>query len=119
VRSRSSFSTPASFFIARDRAEENALMEGRPGGGADDVIASEHGFEVRCAIHAFDRVAHALESKGIKADSAEIAYIPNTTVAVADLTVAATLVKLHDALEEIDDVQQVFSNEETESRSRR
>ena len=82
--------------------------------GADDVIASEHGYEVRCAIHAFDRVAHALESKGIKADSAEIAYIPNTTVAVADLTVAATLVKLHDALEEIDDVQQVFSNEETE-----
>jgi transcriptional/translational regulatory protein YebC/TACO1 len=82
--------------------------------GADDVIASEYGFEVRCAIQAFDRVAHALESKGIKTDSAEIAYIPTTTAPVADPVVAATLVKLHDSLEELDDVQLVFSNEETE-----
>jgi YebC/PmpR family DNA-binding regulatory protein len=102
------------FLIARERAEENALMELALEAGADDVIASEHGYEVRCAIHAFDRVAHALEGKGIRPDSAEIAYIPTTTVAVADPTVAATLTKLHDALEELDDVQQVFSNEEAE-----
>lgn len=102
------------FLIARERTNENALMELALEAGADDVIASEHGYEVRCAISAFDRVAHALERQGIKADSAEIAYIPTTTVPVTDPTVAATLVKLHDALEEIDDVQQVFSNEETE-----
>jgi YebC/PmpR family DNA-binding regulatory protein len=102
------------FLIARDKAEENALMELALEAGADDVIASEHGFEVRCAISAFDRVAHALESRGIRTDSAEIAYIPTTTAPVADPAVAAALVKLHDALEELDDVQQVFSNEETE-----
>ncbi len=102
------------FLIARDKADENALMELALEAGADDVIASEHGFEVRCAIGAFDRVAHALESRGIRTDSAEIAYIPTTTVPVADPAVAAALVKLHDALEELDDVQLVFSNEETE-----
>ena len=102
------------FLVARDRADENALMELALEAGADDVIASEHGFEVRCAINAFDRVAHALESKGIKTDSAEIAYIPTSTAPVSDPVVTATLVKLHDALEELDDVQQVFSNEETE-----
>lgn len=102
------------FLIARDKADENTLMELALEAGAEDVLASEHGFEVRCAIGGFDRVAHALESRGIRTDSAEIAYIPTTLVPVADPTVAAALLKLHDALEEIDDVQQVFSNEETE-----
>jgi transcriptional/translational regulatory protein YebC/TACO1 len=81
--------------------------------GADDVITSDQGFEVRCDLHLFDKVSHALERKGIKPDSAEIAYIPVTTVPVKDAHHAATLEKLHDALEEFDDVQQVFSNEES------
>jgi transcriptional/translational regulatory protein YebC/TACO1 len=80
--------------------------------GADDVIASEQGFEVRCSVHAFDKVAQALEQKGIKTDSAEIAYIPTTTVPVTDAHTAQSLVKLQNALEELDDVQTIFSNEE-------
>ena len=52
------------------------------------------------------------ERKGIKADSAEIAYIPVNTVPVKDAAHADALERLHDALDEIDDVQQVFSNEE-------
>ena len=78
----------------------------------DDVIVSDQGFEVRCNIHAFDKVSHALEQKGLKPDSAEIAYIPITTVPVSDPRLAQSLVKLHDALDEMDDVQAVFSNEE-------
>jgi YebC/PmpR family DNA-binding regulatory protein len=102
------------FLIARDKANEDALMELALEAGADDVIASEQGFEIRCNIHAFDRVAQALEQKGIKADSAEIAYIPTTTVPISDRNVAATIEKLHEALDENDDVQVVFSNEELE-----
>lgn len=49
---------------------------------------------------------------GLKPDSAEIAYIPINTVPVAGLATARTLVKLHDALEESEDVSAVFSNEE-------
>ena len=100
------------FLIARDKIGEDALMEIVLEAGGDDVIASEQGFEVRCSIHAFDRVAQALEQKGIRADSAEIAYIPTTTVPVTDPQLAAQLAKLHEALEENDDVQVVFSNEE-------
>ncbi len=76
------------------------------------MITSAEGFELRCNIHGFDKLAHALEAKGIKAESAEIAYIPVSTVPVADVAQARSIVKLHDALEELDDVQQVFSNEE-------
>jgi YebC/PmpR family DNA-binding regulatory protein len=100
------------FLIARDQATEEALLELALAVGADDVLTTEEGYEVRCDVHAFDRVTHALEEKGIKPESAEIAHIPTSTVPVADLAAAQTLVKLHDALEELDDVQQVFSNEE-------
>lgn len=100
------------FLIARDRIAEDALMEIALEAGADDVMASEQGFEVRCDVHAFDKVAQALEQKGIKPDSAEIAYIPITTVPVTERPVALAIEKLHETLEENDDVQVVFSNEE-------
>jgi YebC/PmpR family DNA-binding regulatory protein len=100
------------FLVAKERTTEDALMEIALEAGGDDVITSEQGFEIRCAVHAFDRVAQALEQKGIKTDSAEIAYIPTTTVPVADLNIAKSVVKLQNALEELDDVQTVFSNEE-------
>lgn len=100
------------FLIAKGQTTEDALMELALEAGADDVLASAEGFEVRCNIHAFDKVAHALEQKGLKPDSAEIAYIPVNTVPVTDVSVAKTLMKLHDVLDELDDVQYIFSNEE-------
>ncbi len=102
------------FLIPREQTTEDALLETALEAGADDVIASEQGFEVRCGIQNFDKVSLALEQKGLKPDSAEIAYIPTTLVPVTDLQVAQTLTKLHDALEELDDVQNVFSNEDAE-----
>ena len=100
------------FLVPRGQVAEDALLEAALEAGADDVLTSEDGFEVRCGIHAFDQVAHALEAKGVRTESSEIAYIPTSTTPVADPTVAAALVKLHDSLEELDDVQHVFSNEE-------
>ncbi len=106
------FQHAGQFLIASGTIAEDALMEIALEAGADDVLTSEQGFEVRCNVHAFDKVSHALEHKGIKPDSAEIAYIPTTTVPVTDQAVAALIEKLHDVLEESDDVQAVFSNEE-------
>jgi len=88
------------------------LMEIALEAGADDVVTTDEGYELRCDVHAFDKVSHALDTAGIKAESAEIAYIPKVTVPVTDVGLAKTLVKLHDALDEQDDVQAVFSNEE-------
>ena len=100
------------FLVAREVANEDALLEIALEAGADDVITSDQGFEIRCSVHAFDKVALALEQKGIKPENAEIAYIPTNTVPVAEVNVAKSLMKLHDALEELDDVQTIFSNEE-------
>jgi YebC/PmpR family DNA-binding regulatory protein len=100
------------FLLTRERTTEEKLIEVALEAGADDVITTSHGYEVRCNIHAFDQVAHALEKAGLKTDSAEIAYIPISTVPVTDVVLARTLVKLHEVLEASDDVQAVFSNEE-------
>lgn len=100
------------FLIAKDKTTEDKLMEVALDAGADDVLSTDDGFEVRCNVHAFDKIAHALENAGIKADASEIAYIPTNTVPVTDVHVAQTLAKLHEALDELDDVQNVFSNEE-------
>jgi YebC/PmpR family DNA-binding regulatory protein len=102
------------FLIPKEQTTEEALLEIALEAGADDVIASEQGYEVRCNIHAFDKVSQALEKKGLKPENAEIAYIPTTTVPVNDARLAQSLIKLHDALDEIDDVQAVFSNEEVD-----
>ena len=100
------------FLVAREKTTEDRLTEIALDAGADDVVTTEHGFELRCDIHAFDHVAHALEAAGIKPDSAEVAYIPTTTVPVTDPAVARAIVELQDNLDENDDVQAVFSNEE-------
>jgi YebC/PmpR family DNA-binding regulatory protein len=100
------------FLVSRAVTSEDRLMEVGLEAGADDVIATDEGFEVRCAIPDFDRLLQALTAAGIKAESAEIAYIPTTTIPVADPDAARTLLKLQEALEELDDVQHVFSNEE-------
>ncbi len=100
------------FLVAKAAATEDALMEIALESGADDVITTDDGYEVRCRIHDFDRVSHALEKKGIRTESAEIAHIPTSTVPVASVEAARTLAKLHEALDELDDVQLVFSNEE-------
>ncbi|MEO6004256.1 MAG: YebC/PmpR family DNA-binding transcriptional regulator [Opitutus sp.] len=104
------------FLIAKEYSTEEALLEIALEAGADDVITSEQGYEIRCNVHQFDKVAQALEQHRLKPESAEIAYIPTTTVPVADPQIAQSLIKLHDALDELDDVQHVFSNEEIDEK---
>ncbi len=99
------------FLVAKETTTDEKLMEIALEAGADDVITSDHGYEVRCGLSVFDKVLHALEKAAVKTESAEIAYIPTTTVPV-DAATAATLEKLHDTLDDLDDVQHVFSNEE-------
>ncbi len=98
--------------IGKGQSTEDALMEIALDAGADDVITTDLGFEIRCSIKVFDAVLHALDKKGIKPESAEIAYVPTQTVPVTTVESARSLLRLHEALEELDDVQNVFSNDE-------
>jgi len=97
-------------FLFAPGIEEDKLMEAALEAGADDVAADEEGgFEVLCDPHAFASVKEALEAAGFKAEVAEVIMKPATeTVFTGDD--AVKMQKLLDALENLDDVQEVFTN---------
>ncbi|HWR29799.1 MAG TPA: YebC/PmpR family DNA-binding transcriptional regulator [Negativicutes bacterium] len=77
--------------------------------GAEDMDSEGEQFEVTCAPEDFESLVNALEAAKIKWESAEISMIPETTIALEGAD-AAKLMRLVDALEEQDDVQNVYGN---------
>lgn len=79
--------------------------------GADDVrVEKEKGqVVVYTESGTLDRVQQALANSGLTVESAELAMIPTSTVALGEAT-AVQMLRLLDSLEELDDVQSVYSN---------
>lgn len=77
--------------------------------GADDMQAESGSFTVLTAPSAFEAVKKALDDSGIMHESASIQMVPQNTVKVTGKD-AENLVKLMDALDQHDDVQNVSSN---------
>ncbi|HEY0776331.1 MAG TPA: YebC/PmpR family DNA-binding transcriptional regulator [Gemmatirosa sp.] len=91
------------------RFEEDAVMEAALEAGAEDVAREEDLFVVTTDPVSLHAVREGLQAKGIPTTEAQIAMVPKSTVHVAG-TDAQQLVKLLDALEELDDVQKVEGN---------
>ncbi|MHC6226930.1 YebC/PmpR family DNA-binding transcriptional regulator [Pseudomonas sp. X10] len=90
--------------------EEDSLMEAAMEADADDVVVNDDGsFDVFTSFSGFYAVRSALEEAGFKAADAEIIMQP-TTSAELDLEGAQKVLKLIDMLEDLDDVQNVYSN---------
>jgi YebC/PmpR family DNA-binding regulatory protein len=77
--------------------------------GADDMQTDEFGFTITTTPHAFEAVKKAIEDKRIIMDNAAIQMVPENTVKVTGKEAEQTL-KLMEALEEHDDVQNVYAN---------
>ena len=91
---------------------EDKVMEAAIEAGAEDVLTDEEGgIEVLCAPGDFAAVRAALENAGLKPDVTEITMRPDNTSALAGDD-AERMQKLLDALENLDDVQQVYTNAE-------
>ena len=89
---------------------EDALMEAALEAGAEDVIADdEGGFEVVTDPYQFSAIREALEKAGFRPELAEVTMKPSTQT---DFTGedAIRMQKLLDALENLDDVQEVYTN---------
>ena len=96
-------------FVLAPGASEDKVMEVALEAGADDVIANDDGsIEVICAPGDFAVVKAALEKAGLKPELAEITMKPTTEAALAGDD-AAKMRRLLDALETLDDVQQVYT----------
>jgi len=97
-------------FLFAPGTDEATLMDAALEAGAEDVIADdEGGFEVLCAPNDFSAVKEALEAAGFKAEVAEIIMKPATETAFTG-DEAVKMQKLLDALENLDDTQEVYTN---------
>jgi YebC/PmpR family DNA-binding regulatory protein len=89
---------------------EDAVMEAALEAGADDVLMDEDGaVEVLTPTPAFEAVKAALDAAGLQAGMAEVTYRPEVTIELNDDD-RLKMQKIIDALEELDDVQEVFHN---------
>jgi len=96
--------------VPADPVDEDELTLVAADGGAEDVVLDGSSFQVTSAPEDLASVRIALAEAGIAYDSAELTMVPKTTVAVADESAAKKLLRLMDALEDNDDVQEVYAN---------
>jgi YebC/PmpR family DNA-binding regulatory protein len=96
--------------VDADGVDEEELLLLAADGGADDVQEDGSTFQVTSAPEALSGVRAAIEGAGIAVESADLQLLPKTAVAVDDETKARQVMRLIDALEENDDVQDVYAN---------
>ena len=90
-------------------ADEEAVMNMALEAGAEDVQDEGDVWEVRTAMGDFNTVREALEAEGVEMMEAQLAMVPRMLNPI-DAETAKKLVRLTDALEDLDDVQNVFTN---------
>lgn len=95
--------------VDKSAAAEDVLMDAALEAGAEDIKTQEKVYEVFSAPADFEKVKQALQEKGINFQSAEVTMIPTSTVKVAG-SEAKQVLGLVEAMEEQDDVQEVYAN---------
>ena len=106
------FTKQGQFIISTEKTTEDALMDVVLDAGAEDIRNNGDFFEVLCPVPAFNAVGEALEKAGIETEDSDIAWIPNSETVITDPELAKKIVKLTDALDDLEDVQNVYSNED-------
>ncbi len=96
--------------VSGDEVDEEELFLVAADGGAEDIERDGSAFEITSAPEQLAAVRDAVEAAGFNVESAELMLVPKTTVAVDDESKARQVMRLVDALEENDDVQDVYAN---------
>jgi YebC/PmpR family DNA-binding regulatory protein len=96
-------------YVDAEGKDEDDIMMAAIEAGAEDVIPEAEAYEIRSDPADFMAVREGLQKAGVKYTSAEITMIPKNTVALDESDARKTL-RLLDALEDNDDVQEVYAN---------
>jgi YebC/PmpR family DNA-binding regulatory protein len=107
------FERKSQIIIDGERATEDLLMGIVLDAGAEDIRDQGGAWEILSPPESHEAVLHALENAKIPTESAEIAMVPKNTVKLEGKNAHAML-KLYEALEEHDDVQNVYGNYEVD-----
>ena len=103
------FDRKGAFTVDATGVEEDKLMEVVLEAGADDLKRSGNSFEITCDPTLFNQVKDALAKAKITPSAADVAQVPKATVEV-DVEIGMRVFKLMEALDEHDDVQNVYVN---------
>ena len=109
------FSRKGQIMIERGKVDEEKLLAAVLDAGADDMNDDESGFEIVCAPENFETVRDAVKAIGIEPASAAVAMIPQNYVKLEGKE-AQQMLKLMDALDDQDDVQNVWANFDIEEK---
>ena len=90
-------------------AEEDTVMNFALEAGADDVKDDDDIWSIHTAMEDFSLVRDSLEKQGVEMESAALAFVPKNYVPV-DKETAEKLIRFNDALEDLDDVQNIYFN---------
>jgi YebC/PmpR family DNA-binding regulatory protein len=104
------YSRKGQIFIDAETLAEDKLLELALEAGAEDVEREGDTFEVTTDFTDFHKVVEALRAAGVAVGENEITMIPSLEVKVTDRDQAAALLKFVGALEDLDDVQNVYAN---------
>jgi YebC/PmpR family DNA-binding regulatory protein len=96
--------------VAAEDVDEDELVLVAADAGADDVELDGSSFVVSCPPEATSSIREAMESAGLPVESAELALVPKSSVAIADEATARRVLRLVEELEEAEDVQDVYAN---------
>jgi len=102
------FERRGQIIIEKAAAEEDALMGIVLDAGADDMSSDDDGYEILTQPNTYQTVVTALENAGIPTVSSEVVFLPMVTKEVTELAKVKTLLKFVEALEDNDDVQNVY-----------
>lgn len=103
------FAKKGSIIFEEGKVGEEQAMEIALEAGAEDVIAEGDTVEIHTAVSDFETVKDAIEKAGLEYSSAEITYVPSNSLELDGKTLSSAM-KLLDALDDLDDVQKVWSN---------
>jgi len=105
------FKKKGSIIVPKDAADEDTVMMLALDAGAEDVAVNEDNYEITTGPDEFMTVSDALEKEGIAVEASELALVPDNYVQLAG-DAAEVMNKLTGELEELDDVQEVYTNAE-------
>jgi YebC/PmpR family DNA-binding regulatory protein len=95
--------------VDKKQKSEDELFEIAIEAGAEDLKDDDENFEIYTDQESFEEVKKAIEDAGVEAEIAEISMIPQNYIKVEG-TDAQSMIKLYDAIDDHDDVQNVYTN---------
>jgi YebC/PmpR family DNA-binding regulatory protein len=103
------FTKKGYMLIEKTQAKEEDLMTIALDAGAEDFKSDDKNYEIITSVQDFEKVKQAIQEKGIKFQDAELTMVPSSAIKLVGGE-AKQLLALIEALEEHDDVQQVYAN---------